>query len=292
MAAVIARMVALDGLPFRVFCTSTDLRNCLRMKVCSDIPKSPNTIKKIVIEYSENIRTSVIAELNFLTKKKVRFSLTLDEWTSSRNRRYMNVNVHGPQHIWNLGLLRINGRFASEDCVILLEKMLQSFHLNIQKDISCIVTDGASMMQRVGTLLPCEQILCFAHGIQIAVVNIIYKKPVIDTEANIEQDIYNESDSDSEHDEEDIEVDNGMRIEIEINPNEEIESTENFNLRTVIVKIRKIVKMFRRSPLKNEVLQNHVKVDHGKELQLFLDTKTRWNSLVAMLERFELLKTS
>jgi hypothetical protein len=58
-------------------------------------------------------------------------------------------------------------------------------------------------------------------------------------------------------------------------------------------KIRKVVVYFKRSPLKNEtVLQKYVKVEHGKELSLLLDCKTRWNSLSTMLERFSLLKTS
>jgi len=47
-----------------------------------------------------------------MEKKKAegqRFSLTFDEWTSTRNRRYMNINVHarGGEY-WSLGLLRVS----------------------------------------------------------------------------------------------------------------------------------------------------------------------------------------
>ena len=49
--------------------------------------------------------------------------------------------------------------------------------------------------------------------------------------------------------------------------------------------------MFRKSPLKNEILQMNVKCMFHKELKLILDVKTRWNNLVAMLERFLELKT-
>ena len=282
--AVVARMIASDCLPFRVFCTSNDLRKCLTMRGFSDIPKSPTSIQKVVMDYTKKIKQLQIAEINQL-KKNLCFSLTLDEWTSSRNRHYMNVNVHGSKNIWNLGLSRINSRFAAENCVKLLEDKLESFQLNIRNDISCIVTDGASMMQKVGRLLPCEQILCFAHAIQIAIVNVIYKQ----TEKEVDEDDY-ESVLDLDSDEEDLSDDEGMQVGTR---NEcDVEITEKFTLRNVIMKVRVIVRMFRRSPLKNEVLQKHVKEDHGKELQLLLDSKTRWSSLMPMLERFNLLKSS
>ena len=64
--------------------------------------------------------------------------------------------------------------------------------------------------------------------------------------------------------------------------------------RHIIDKVRKIVKLFRKSPVKNDsILQKYVKEDHpGEELSLLLDCPTRWNSLVTMLSRFSLLRTS
>ncbi|CAB3224184.1 unnamed protein product [Arctia plantaginis] len=41
-----------------------------------------------------------------------------------------------------------------------------------------MTTDGASVMVKVGKLVSCYQQLCFAHGIQLAVVDILYKKRV------------------------------------------------------------------------------------------------------------------
>ncbi|GBO25373.1 hypothetical protein AVEN_24687-1 [Araneus ventricosus] len=44
-------------------------------------------------------------------------------------------------------------------------------------------------------------------------------------------------------------------------------------------KVRKVVKLFRRSPTKYDMyLQKYVKEDTGKELSLILDCRTRWNS--------------
>ncbi|GBP21651.1 hypothetical protein EVAR_16197_1 [Eumeta japonica] len=68
--------------------------------------------------------------------------------------------------------------------------------------------------------------------------------------------------------------------------------TQDENIKELIEKVRKVVIYFKRSPLKNEtVLQKYVKIEHGKELSLLLDCKTRWNSLLTMLERFYLLKS-
>lgn len=47
--------------------------------------------------------------------------------------------------------------------------------------------------------------------------------------------------------------------------------------------------MFRKSPIKNAVLQKHIEAVFKKQLSLVLDCKTRWNSIEAMLDRFVLV---
>ena len=49
--------------------------------------------------------------------------------------------------------------------------------------------------------------------------------------------------------------------------------------------------MYRKSPLKSENLQTHISNENRKELKLILDCKTRWSSLLKMLERFLQLRT-
>ena len=58
----------------------------------------------------------------------------------------------------------------------------------------------------------------------------------------------------------------------------------------LINKVRKVVKIFKKSPTKDACLQKYVREDLGKELSLILDCKTRWSSLYNMLERFHVLK--
>ena len=73
---------------------------------------------------------------------------------------------------------------------------------------------------------------------------------------------------------------------------EPVKCTEEYNFYAIITKVRKIVKMFRKSPTKNDVLQQYVKDEHNKELKLILDCKTRWSSLLDMLQRFIFLENS
>ena len=61
----------------------------------------------------------------------------------------------------------------STKCIELVEKRLSMFGLCLETDIVSIVTDGASVMTKVGKQIvadtgPAQQ-LCFAHGLQLAV---------------------------------------------------------------------------------------------------------------------------
>ena len=50
--------------------------------------------------------------------------------------------------------------------------------------------------------------------------------------------------------------------------------------------VRTVVKMFRKSPFKNEILQKHIQAQLNTELKLILDSKTRWSSLLEMIKTF------
>ena len=60
--------------------------------------------------------------------------------------------------------------------------------------------------------------------------------------------------------------------------------------RQPISQIRKISKIFRKSPVRDSIFQNYIKQEKRKELSLILDCKTRWNNLEAMIEGFITLK--
>lgn len=117
---VIARMAALDGIPFLMFCTSEDIRKGLIARGFRDIPKSPNTIRKYVLNYAEEIRNKTIVQLGQLKSAGNKFSISSDEWTSLRNRRFINVNLHSTNETWNLGLGRAYGKLPAEKVCVCL----------------------------------------------------------------------------------------------------------------------------------------------------------------------------
>lgn len=294
LAVILARMTALDGLPFRVFITSKDLRRSIEaLKLSDKLPQSANTIQKIVMDYSKYVRESVmVPEFTDRRTSGNGFSITWDEWTSKRNRRYMNINLHSDSKFWNLGLVRIQGKLPATKCVQLLQKKLSEYNLSLEKNIVCVTNDGASVMKKVGTLIPVHQQLCLAHGIQLAVISVLYRKYGIEEETNIPTETNEDVDTEVTHsasDESDAD-DNEDGISMEYQTESKVDIT-NIELADLIKKIRKVIKIFRFSPLKNETLQRYVLLEFGKEFCLILDCRTRWNSLIAMLERFYMLKS-
>lgn len=130
LPAVLARMTAYDGLPFKVFITSIDLRKSLIAQGYS-LPKSLTTIRKHVIKYGTYVVERIKHDL-LRKSKSEKFSLTLDEWTSLRNKRYININIHGVGYFWNLGLVRIFGSFTAERCV---SNKLNEFGIEFEADL-------------------------------------------------------------------------------------------------------------------------------------------------------------
>ena len=64
------------------------------------------------------------------------------------------------------------------------------------------------------------------------------------------------------------------------------EDVNNDSYGDVIKNMRAIIKIFRLSPVRNSILQKNIKRKLNKELQLIIDTPTRWNSLHSAAERF------
>src|SRR5262249_19135821 len=157
------------------------------------------------------------------------------------------------------------------------------YGLNLHEDIICVTTDGASVMQKVGKLLSDEQQLCFAHAVHLAVTDVLYKKPK--SLANERVDVSdNNSDSDDESDD-NPEFDDRFEVE-----SDKVVPELMTEFHSLIKKVRSVVKLFRKSPTKNDLLQKYVKEEFGKEVHL-IDVKTRWNSLYLMLQRFYELKS-
>ncbi|GBM01429.1 hypothetical protein AVEN_236243-1 [Araneus ventricosus] len=139
--------------------------------------------------------------------------------------------------------------------------------------------------------MSCYQQLCLAHGLQLAVVDILRKKN-IEREEEHQEITSNESDTNDE-DTNDTHEEQGVTVTTTTDPRHlhlsRAEVIPRYN--DLLQKVRKVVKLFKRSPTKYDMyLQKYVKENTGKELNLILDCRTRWNSLLAMIERFHKLK--
>jgi len=173
---LICKLVVEDGIPFSVLTKSTSIQTMFKATTGKCIPASGNTIRDTMLRQFSTTRENVIHQFKDLKTKGKKMSFTLDEWTSGANKRYMNLNVHIQGSFWNLGLSKIEGNFTSEACLALVKKKLEEFELNLKEDIFAISTDGASTMKRFGGLSGKKHQLCLAHGIHLAVVDVLYKK--------------------------------------------------------------------------------------------------------------------
>ena len=169
-------MTALDGLTFNVFITSKDLRQLLITSGFENLPKSVNSIKRIVVNYSLNIRQLISKEIYPYKALGTGFSLSFDEWTSTTNKRYMNINVHIPNKHWNLGLIRVYGSMNVEKCIDVLKTRLKEHNANIDTDVVAIVMDGPNVMVRVGKIIEAEHQLCLVHEFTLQFVMFFIKK--------------------------------------------------------------------------------------------------------------------
>ncbi|UYV70874.1 hypothetical protein LAZ67_8000935 [Cordylochernes scorpioides] len=127
------------------------------------------TIKIKVCRYADTFREKVVRELQMEKEKGQLFSLTLDEWTSIRSKRYLNINIHSRTKVWNLGLTRISGVYTSEQCKYVICAKLLEFGIDFETDIVCVTTDGCAMMVKLVQIIGPLQQLCYAHGLHLAV---------------------------------------------------------------------------------------------------------------------------
>lgn len=291
MEKMISRMVCKNGVPLSLFCTSPDLRY-LFSKSGFQLPHSPNTVRSIVTNFANTVQSDFIIELEYLKNQGKRFSLSFDEWTSQKNHRYLNLNLHQKEKHFNLGLIRIHDSCTAEHTISLIKHRLKSFGLDADTDIIGMSTDGASVMVKVGKLMNCYQQLCFAHGLQLAVIDVLYKKNEEKAEHHLATTptTSNESDTDDEDTTKDDEQ--GVTVTITDPRHAYLCKAEVIpRYIDILQKVRKVVKLFKRSPTKYDMyLQKYVKEHTGKELSLILDCRTRWNSLLSMMERFYKLK--
>ena len=64
----------------------------------------------------------------------------------------MNVNLHYKFQVWDLGMVRIFNSMPAEIAKDILEMRLREFDILLNDDVVALLTDGASVMKKMGTL--------------------------------------------------------------------------------------------------------------------------------------------
>ncbi|CAG9578824.1 unnamed protein product [Danaus chrysippus] len=148
-------------------------------------------------------------------------------------------------------------------------------------------------MVKFGRESPAEMVPCLNHAIHLSVLATFCNKndtgEVDVTELTNQALEQKTSGQDSDDDDDEIFLFDDGELESDITNNAP-QYTQNIN--KVLKETRALVKLFRKSPLKNITLQKHVKEEIGHELNLLLDVRTRWNSMMQMVERFLKLKNA
>lgn len=283
MAEDVAKLIAVDLVSPFTIANSEYLRRSFQIRNLN-LPKYSDKVMDLMHQYFESARKETIEAVREIKQKGARFSLTMDEWTSCRNRRYLNVNVHANNgEVFNLGLIRIAMKGDANTLKQLMIQKLTEFELCEENDIIGVTTDAASVMNKLGRLITSEHHQCYNHGIHLAVLDVLtVQTPQNESGSEDEDDINDDIDVDVDLD---LDANGGIVVDFS---GELIEQSPVMmtDISSALGRVRKIVRMFRRSPVKNAILQNIVRERHGREMSLLLDVSTRWNSQETMLDRF------
>ena len=173
---VYARMAALSRISFRILAEDEDIKRGLAALGYKPL-HSHKAISKLVREYAKEVEEQIQTTLKAELDKGNRFSVTTDEWTSIRNRRYCVVNVHlkGGRH-YGIGMIRGKGKLNAPKVARIVKEKLMKFGLSPDIHIVVTTTDGATVMEAFGRLMaPSGHQLCYAHAIHLAVNDIVYQ---------------------------------------------------------------------------------------------------------------------
>lgn len=277
---ILSKCAAKDGFSFNSIVNSEAINGYVRSRHYN-MPKSCNTIREKILEFFEEKKIEIKNELLKLIDWKKKFSISVDEWTDVAMRRYLNVTLRSSHLQFVLGLITIKERCTADKIKELVENTLENFGVSLEKDVVASTNDGASAMTKYCSLITAEKQLCYNHAIHLSVVKVMYNS--INNFENEKSDDENENSPEDEIDEQG-ESENVIFF---------VENSEKngfiSDIKPAIYEMRKLIKFFKNSSIRTEVLLKHVKQQEGHELKLILDVPTRWNSLAQSINRFLLL---
>ena len=148
---------------------------------------------------------------------------------------------------------------------------MDEFNVSLEKHVVACVTDGTAVMVKFRKSIPWEHQLCYVHGIHLAVCDVLYGKNATVISATESEEMRDQEDSPYLCQDEELEneafstavdLENDC-CEVDIS-NESPVNYDTINFSMIISKVRKIARFFRKSPLKNQIIQKYVQEGHGK----------------------------
>ena len=181
-----AELAAVDRLAFQQIADSNFIRGAM---VKQGLPShtSSNTVRHKVFQYYDEAKVIMIDHLQKKIKENCRFALSFDEYTG-KNRRYLTINVHSDNGVcYNLGMVRVWSSQTAETILKLVELRLADFKMNFTH-IAAMVTDGASIMIKLGRIAPCEHVVCLSHTLHLVITDVFYPKQKSGSGDNADED--------------------------------------------------------------------------------------------------------
>ena len=218
-----------------------------------EMPKCPTTVTKIIVEQAEHEKKKMSAQFKELIAKKCMFSVTIDEWTSIANKRFMAVALIFNCGLFNLGMASITGSSNSANLLATLEAKLVDYELGLENCIA-IITDGSAVMKKMHRETDKIGQLCLNHGIHLCVKDSI---------ANSEYVLESETDD----------VDDSADV-------------FNKSFKSSIQRMKKIISIFNHSAHMQEKLDNARTAEHKQPHTLLPIIDIRWNSTFLSVKRF------
>ena len=127
------------------------------------------------------------------------------------------------------------------------------------------------VMVKFGKSIPCEHQLRYAHGIHLAVCDVLYGNNATVISATTSEEMRDEEDSPYLNQDEELANEDfstavdlvNYCCEVDISNGSHV-ICNTINVLIIISKVRMIAMLFRKSPLKNQILQKYVQKEQGK----------------------------
>ena len=137
------------------------------------LPNSASTITIQIISFYNQEKINLKNRLQKLISQNTKFNITLDEWKSINDSKFLNIVLYSQQQIFNLGLCRLEGGTTSESILNIVLSKLSEFGLNLSQHIAVQTFDGANYMVKYGRLSGIPYTLCINHALHLAILKTI-----------------------------------------------------------------------------------------------------------------------